>query len=203
MGESEAFNEEVAAFRKACNDIRLKMPGPSKIRALRELSEKQRKKRQSETRVLQDVLLEYVSVEIDDDYSAGKGSKGTTMKMIYDKKLDALLDPANMFIGDVDPLMNSRKQVVEILSQNRPLYEFENEKAIETGEESPEQSLVWICYITDNYGNPLVAKVVSTKKKALEWLSDAPHTIGKKDDDEVRCPRFVETYVLEMEGERP
>ena len=49
MGESESFNEEVKAFRKACDDIRLKPPGPDKIQALRALSEKQRKKQPSET----------------------------------------------------------------------------------------------------------------------------------------------------------
>ena len=64
---SESFIEEVEGFRKACNYIRLRPPGPDKIQALRELYKKQGKKQLGETRVLQDVLLEYVSVEIDDD----------------------------------------------------------------------------------------------------------------------------------------
>lgn len=65
--------------------------------------------------------------------------------------------------------------------------------------EQPEQPLVWICYITDNHGNPLVVKVVPTKKKALEWLRGAPHNIGKKDDDKVRGHRFVESFVVETD----
>ena len=64
-----------------------------------------------------------------------------------------------------------------------------------------EQRLVWLCYITDNYGNPIVEKAVSTKEKALEWLSDRSHTIGRKDDDEDRGHRFVESYVLKLEVE--
>lgn len=67
------------------------------------------------------------------------------------------------------------------------------------GEDSPEQFLVWICYIADNHGNPLVVKVVPTKKKALEWLRGSPHNIGKKDDDEVRGHRFVESFVVETD----
>ena len=47
---SEAFNEEVAAFRKACNDLRLKMPKPEKRHALRVLSDKRIRKQPSETR---------------------------------------------------------------------------------------------------------------------------------------------------------
>ena len=49
------------------------------------------------------------------------------MKMIYDKKLVALLDPADMFIGDVDPLWNSSRQVAEILEQNQPLLQKDAE----------------------------------------------------------------------------
>lgn len=123
------------------------------------------------------------------------------MKVIYDKKTGTLLDAAHVFIGDIDPMehVTIQEQVAVVLLQNRPLYEFENEKAAETAKDFPEQFVVWICYITDNYGNPLVVKVVSTKKKALEWLSDSPHAIGKRDDDEVRGNRFVETFVVEAE----
>ena len=146
------------------------------------------------------------------------------MKVIYNKQTGALLDAAHVLLGDINPYEQSTDaaMVAEILRQNRPLlqkdaepedgcperfvvsqnrprYELANEKAAVTGEDSPEQFLVWVCYITDNYGNPLVVKVVPTKKKALEWLSDEPHAIGKKKDDEVRGRRFVESFVLEVE----
>ena len=124
------------------------------------------------------------------------------MKMIFDKQTNTLMDPTYMLIGDVDPLMNTSKRIEEILSQNRPLVQkdVETEEQCEGASLHPEQSLVWICYITDNRGNAIVVKAVSTKKKAREWLSDGPHTIGKK-DDEVRGHRFVESYVLELEVE--
>ena len=163
------------------------------------------------------------------------------MKVIYDKKTGTLLDATHVLIGDIDPMeqVTDEEMITEVLAQDRPLYEFENEKAAETQkarsylhcwaltpeetqvlreaetaetakdieskkgcrepEVSQEQFLVWICYITDNYGNPLVVKVVPTKKKALEWLSDAPHAMGKKDDDEVRGLRFVDRFVVEAE----
>ena len=123
------------------------------------------------------------------------------MKVIYDKQTGTLLDATHVLLGDIDPYEQSTDgaMVEEVLRQNRPLYEFENEKAAETAKDFPEPLGVWICYITDNYGNPLVVKVVSTKKKALEWLSDEPHAIGKKKDDEVRGRRFVESFVLEVE----
>ena len=120
------------------------------------------------------------------------------MKMIYDKKLDALLDPANMFIGDVDPLMNTSRQVAEIVSQNRPLYEFENEVVYREPVDRQEQLVVWICYITDTYGNPLPVKVVPTGEKALEWVGDEPKHLNKK-DDETRGRRYAECFVVEAE----
>ena len=123
------------------------------------------------------------------------------MKVIYDKQTGTLLDAAHVLIGDIDPMeqVTDEEMITEVLAQDRPLYEFENEKAAVTVETNPEQFLVWVCYITDNYGNPLVVKVAPTKKKALEWLSDAPHAIGKKDDDKVRGHRFVESFVLESD----
>ena len=117
------------------------------------------------------------------------------MKMLYDTQTGTLLDATEVFVGDIDPMehVTIQEQVAVVLLQNRPLYKFENEKDAVTGEPHPEQFLVWICYITDNYGNHLVVKVVSTKKKALEWLSDSPRSIG----DEARGNRFVESFVVE------
>lgn len=56
---SESFNEEVEAFLKACNYVRIKPPGPDKIQALRELSEKKGNKPMDEE------LFSRVEVEIE------------------------------------------------------------------------------------------------------------------------------------------
>ena len=122
------------------------------------------------------------------------------MKMIYDKKLDAVLDPANMFIGDVDPLMNTSKQVAEILSQNRPLVQkdVETEEKCEGALPRPELFGVWICYLTADHGDPIRVKLVSTDVQAMEWVQGTPRTIGLL-DDETRNNRFVEHHIVEVE----
>ena len=43
------------------------------------------------------------------------------MKMVYHPNTGELWDAAYVLIGDVDPLMNTTKQIEEILLQNRPL----------------------------------------------------------------------------------
>ena len=116
------------------------------------------------------------------------------MKMIYDKKLDALLDPANMFIGAVDPLMNTSKQVAEILLQNRPLLQI----VAEDEAKGQDRFGVWLCYITDNYENSILVKLVSTDVQAQEWIQGRPRTIGLIDDG-TRGNRFVEHHTVEVE----
>ena len=120
--------------------------------------------------------------------------------MIYDKKLDAVLDPANMFIGDVDPLMNTSKQVAEILLQNRPLVQKDakDKGKCEGASPHPEPFGVWICYIVDDYGNPTMVKLVSTDVQAHEWIQGRPRTIGLIDDG-TRGNRFVEYHNVEVE----
>ena len=120
--------------------------------------------------------------------------------MIYDKKLGAVLDPANMFIGDVDPLMNTSKQVAEILLQNQPLLQkdVEPEDGCPEPEVSQEPLGVWICYIVDDYGNPTMVKLVSTVVQAHDWIQGRPRTIGLIDDG-TRGNRFVEYHNVEVE----
>ena len=122
------------------------------------------------------------------------------MKMIYDKKLDVVLDPANMFIGDVDPLMNTSKQVAEILLQNQPLLQkdVEPEEGCTEPEEDQEPLGVWVCYITDNYGDPIMVKLVATDVQAMEWFNSKPRTVGVM-EDETRGNRFVEYHTVEVE----
>ena len=122
------------------------------------------------------------------------------MKMIYDKKLNAVLDPANMFIGDVDPLMNTSKQVAEILLQNRPLVQkdVETEEKCEGALPRPEQFGVWICYITDNYGDPIMVKLVSTDVQAMAWVTSKLRPVGVM-EDETRGVRSVEYPTVEVE----
>ena len=38
---------------------------------------------------------------------------------------------------------------------------------------------VWVCYVTDNYDNPVVVKVVRTEYEAKEWLRRGPTVLGK------------------------
>ena len=58
---SESFNEEVEAFLKACNYVRLKPPGPDKIRV----------PTVDETRALQEAVIKYLGYEIDEvDWAA-------------------------------------------------------------------------------------------------------------------------------------
>ena len=120
------------------------------------------------------------------------------MKVIYDKQTGTLLDAIHVLIGDIDMYEQPTEEAMikEVLAQNRPLYEFENEKAAETAKDCPGQFVVWICYITDNYGNPIVVKVVSTDEQAGQWLDDEPMSLGTK-DDETRGNRFVEKYTVE------
>lgn len=122
------------------------------------------------------------------------------MKVIYDKETGTLLYAAHVLIGDIDLMeqVTDEQRITEVLRQNCPLYEFENEKAAETAKDFPEQFLVWVCYITDNYGNPLVVKVVSTETQAQAWLDKEPLSLGKK-DDEPRGNRFVEYHTVEVE----
>lgn len=56
------------------------------------------------------------------------------MKMIYDKTTGTLLYAAHVLIGDIDPMeqVTEQEQITEILAQDRPLHEFENEKGAET-----------------------------------------------------------------------
>ena len=173
---TESFNEEVKAFRKACDDIRLKPPGPDKIRALQALSEKQRKKQ------------------------AGRDSKGTTMKVIYHPEAGLLMDAADVLIGDVDLLMGLAEQIEEVLSQNQPLLQkvVESEKGCQEPEVSQEPLGVWVCYITDNYGDPIVVKLVSTDVQAMAWVHSKPRPVGVM-DDETRGNRFVEYHTVEVE----
>lgn len=118
------------------------------------------------------------------------------MKVIYDKQTGTLLDATHVLLGDINPYEQSTEgaMIEEVLRQNRPLYEFENEKAAETAKDL----LVWVCYITDNYGNPLVVKVVLEETQAQTWLDKEPLSLGKK-DDETRGNRFVERFVVETE----
>ena len=122
------------------------------------------------------------------------------MKMIYDKQTCVLLDPTKMFIGDVDPLMNSSKQIEEILLQNRPLVQKDakDKGKCEGALPHPERFGVWICYITDSHGDPIMVKLVSTDVQAMEWNNGRPRTIGVM-DDETRGNRFVEYHTVEVE----
>ena len=128
------------------------------------------------------------------------------MKVIYDKQTGTLLDATNVYVGDIDPMdhVTIQEQVAVVLLQNRPLYEFENEKGRQKATKdieskvSQEKFVVWICYITDNYGNPLVVKVVPTETQALAWVSDEPQPLNKK-DDEPRGRHFVDRFVVEAE----
>ena len=127
------------------------------------------------------------------------------MKVIYDKQTGTLLDATQVLIGDIDPMkqVTDEEMITEVLAQDRPLYEFENEKDTKPEEGAlpeawQEQFVVWICYITDNYGNPLVVKVVPTETQALAWVSDEPQPLNKK-DDEPRGHHFVDRFVVEAE----
>ena len=124
------------------------------------------------------------------------------MKMIFDKQTRVLLDPANMFIGDIDPLVQrtSQEKAEEILSQNRPLVQkdVETKEKCEGALPHPERFGVWICYITDNHGDPIMVKLVSTDVQAHEWVQGRPRTIGLIDDG-TRGRRFVEYHTVEVE----
>ena len=119
--------------------------------------------------------------------------------MIFDKQTRVLLDPANMFIGDVDPLVQrtSQEKAEEILLQNRPLVQ-KVQKVAEDEEKCQERFGVWICYITDKYGDPIMVKLVSTDVQAQEWIQGRPHTIGVIDDG-MRGNRFVEHHTVEVD----
>ena len=118
------------------------------------------------------------------------------MKMLYNHKTDALMDAANVFVGDIDPLIHrtSQEQAEEILLQNRPLLQ----KVAENEEKCQERFRVWVCYITDNHGDPIMVKLVSTDVQAMEWVQGTPRTIGLL-DDETRNNRFVEHHIVEVE----
>ena len=116
------------------------------------------------------------------------------MKMIFDKRTRNLLDPTDMLIGDVDPLMNTSKRIEEVLLQNRPLLQ----KDAEDEGKDQEPLGVWICYITDDHGDPIMVKLVSTDVQAHEWIQGRPRTIGLIDDG-TRGNRFVEYHTVEVE----
>ena len=124
------------------------------------------------------------------------------MKLVYDTKTGTLLSAVNLMIGDINPYeyTTDEQRIQEIVSQNRSLLQDEHatDKFSEPGEEHP----VWVCYITDNYGNPLVVKVVSTATQAQTWLDKEPLGIGKK-DDETRGNRFVERFDLDQDFQFP
>ena len=116
------------------------------------------------------------------------------MKMIFDEQTSTLMDPTKMFIGDVDPLMNTSKQIEEILLQNRPLLQ----KDAETEEKDQERPGVWLCYMADKHGDLVMVKLVSTDVQAMEWNNGRPRTIGLIDDG-TRGRRFVEYHTVEVE----
>ena len=122
------------------------------------------------------------------------------MKVIYDKQTGTLLDATHVLLGDIDPYEQSTNgaMIEEVLRQNRPLYEFENEKAAETAKDFPEPLGVWICYITDNYGDPIMVKLVSTEVQAMAWVTSKPRPVGVM-EDETRGVRFVEHHTVEVE----
>ena len=124
------------------------------------------------------------------------------MKMIYDKKTGILTDATEVFVGDIDPLVHitDQEQAEEILLQNRPLVQkdVETEEKCEGALPRPERFGVWICYITDNHGDPIMVKLVSTDVQAHEWILGRPRTIGLIDDG-TRGNRFVEYHTVEVE----
>ena len=122
------------------------------------------------------------------------------MKVIYDKRTGTLLDAAHVLLGDVDPMEQTTDEamVKEVLRQNRPLVQkdTEPEKGCREPEVSQEPFGVWICYITDNYGNPIVVKVVPTETQAQAWVDSEPRSIGKK-EDETHGGRFAVYHTVE------
>ena len=124
------------------------------------------------------------------------------MKMIYDKKTGLLTYATDVFIGDIDPMeqVTELEQIEEILSQNRPLIQkdVEPEKGCQEPEVSQEPLGVWLCYIADNYGDPIMVKVVSTDVQAMAWVQSTPRLVGVM-DDETRGNRFVEYHTVEVE----
>ena len=118
------------------------------------------------------------------------------MKRVYNRKTGLLMDAANVFVGTIDPLVHrtSQEQAEEILSQNRPLLQ----EVAEDEEKGRERFGVWICYITDSHGDPIMVKLVSTDVQAMEWNNGRPRTIGVM-DDETRGNRFVEYHTVEVE----
>ena len=124
------------------------------------------------------------------------------MKVIYDKRTGTLLDAAHVLLGDIDPYEQSTDaaMVAEILRQNRPLIQkdVEPEKGCQEPEVSQEPLGVWLCYIADNYGDPIMVKVVSTDVQAMAWVQSTPRLVGVM-DDETRGNRFVEYHTVEVE----
>ena len=122
------------------------------------------------------------------------------MKVIYDKKSGTLLYATHVLLGDIDPYEQSTEwaMVKEVLRQNRPLLQedAEDEKGFPEQADSQEPLGVWICYITDNYGNPIVVKVVPTETQAQAWVDSEPRSIGKK-EDETHGGRFAVYHTVE------
>ena len=118
------------------------------------------------------------------------------MKIVYNRKTNTLTHAADVFVGDIDPLIHRtyQEKVEEILSQNRPL----RQKDAEDEAKGQERFGVWICYITDNHGDPIMVKLVSTDVQAREWVQGRPRTIGVIDDG-TRGKRFVEYHTVEVE----
>ena len=121
------------------------------------------------------------------------------MTMLYEQRTGTLMDATYVLIGDVDPLMNTTKQIEEILLQNRPLVQkdVETEGKCEAPSPHPERFGVWLCYITDDCGDPIMVKLVSTDVQAREWVQDRPRIIGLIDDG-TRRKRFVEYHTVEV-----
>ena len=124
------------------------------------------------------------------------------MKMFFNRKTSTLMDPADVFAWEIDPLVHrtNLEKAEAILSQNRGLLQedVEDEKGCPEPEVSQEPLGVWICYITDNYGDPIMVKLVSTDVQAHEWVQGRPRTIGLIDDG-TRGKRFVEYHNVEVE----
>ena len=124
------------------------------------------------------------------------------MKVIYDKKSGTLLYATHVLLGDIDPYEQSTEwaMVKEVLRQNRPLLQedAEDEKGFPEQADSQEPLGVWICYITDNYGDPIMVKLVSTEVQAMAWVTSKPRPVGVM-EDETRGVRFVEHHTVEVE----
>ena len=118
------------------------------------------------------------------------------MKMLYSRKTHVLMAADDVLVGDIDPLIHrtTQEKALGIISQDRPLV-LED---AESKEKDPEPFGVWICYIVDDHGDPIMVKLVSTDVQAHEWVQGRPRTLGLIDDG-TRGNRFVEYHTVEVE----